>query len=137
MTLFSSIENQKVHKFIVTPINYAEIIASTIQKGFPVIIVKWEDFFDVKALAQHTTNRSASKGALFATCQLVMTASFPKGYIIKNDYAFSGIPSNTIRVFLQKQKGPWSKDEFDLSKVRLQPKYQHDRLLMEEKIWDL
>lgn len=89
-----------MHEFIVSPINYGESIPSAIQKGFPVIMMKWETFFDVKAPAQHTTNRSAPRGAFSAACQLVVTASFPKGYIIKNDYAFDDTPANTIKVRL-------------------------------------
>lgn len=114
---FGSIEKvSRKTEYIPNSQVYADIIAISIKREFPVVRMKREEFMDVKKkLVQYVTNRHVP--GFSRVCQLVVTVHYPEGYIVKNDYAWQDIPGNIIKIRLMPGRGPWSRARFYLSEV--------------------
>ena len=136
---FGVIEKKlRVNEFLFTTKDYIETIKRAQNPPFEVIPIEREDIKDVKSLGDFVTRRQTS--ALFSNaCQIVCSATYKEGYLIKNDYIFEDLPTNVTECRLM--KGPknraYSRKLFDLSEAPLPVKYQTDRQLNPNKLKDL
>ncbi|KAG0711802.1 hypothetical protein GWK47_019832 [Chionoecetes opilio] len=132
---FGSIEKRiRKRESIATPRDYHEIIRSAVKK-FLVVPMTRDDFFDVKALQNEVSRRSTP--GFSKACQLVVSHTYPEGYIIKNDYNLEDVAADIIKIRLMKGRSGYTVQRFNLGSEQLACKYPDSRLLTAEKCQDL
>ncbi|KAG0724555.1 hypothetical protein GWK47_005032 [Chionoecetes opilio] len=118
---FGSIEKWiRKRESIATPQDYHEIIRSAVKK-FLVVPMTRDDFFDVKALQNEVSQRSTP--GFSKACQLVVSHTYPEGYIIKNDYNLEDVVADIIKIRLMKGRSGYAVQRFNLGSVQLACKY--------------
>ncbi|KAG0723540.1 hypothetical protein GWK47_042477 [Chionoecetes opilio] len=133
---FGSIEKRiRKRESIATPQDYHEIIRSAVKKKFLVVPMTRDDFFDVKAMQNEISRRSTT--GFSKACQLVVSHTYPEGYIIKNDYNLEDVAADIIKNRLMKGRNGYTVQRFNLGSVQLACKYPDSCLLTAEKCQDL
>ncbi|KAG0724398.1 hypothetical protein GWK47_005156 [Chionoecetes opilio] len=133
---FRSIEKRiRKRESIATPQDYHEIIRSAVKKKFLVVPMTRDDFFDVKALQNEVSRRSTP--GFSKACQLVVSHTYPEGYIIKNYYNLEDVAADIIKIRLMKERSGYTVQRFNLGSVQLACKYPDSRLFTAEKCQDL
>ena len=133
-------KDYKTRAQILTPGRYIDAIEHC-RTAFKTIVYQMqrEDFLNIEIFATKNIEtrwahiRQQENKAFQKACQIIISKDVRYGYILKSDYGISDEEGVIAEVHLPKQK----KENFDLSKVILTPKYETEIKINDLKINDL
>lgn len=121
---------------IYSPEKYVNIIENAVGKKNNVVVMKTEDFFNIRCLKDAVSIRPST--GFSKARQLVVDATYPEGYTIKNTYIFDTEFAHTDKkVRLMPGRARYSHSVFNLADADLPPKYSGFIRVNPEKLKDL
>ena len=135
---FGIIEKKiRVTEDLHTTAHYMKLMRLAKKPPYEVVALERKDIFNMKDMTKYVSTSRQRPVSFKGASQLVITAAYKEGYIIKTDHDFKDTSTNTHRCRLMKGNKRYSSKAFDLSTVPLSQKYQTDRLLNKNKVKDL